>query len=37
MGATTQKSLKNIIEAKYSFTHPKSQLPLQLCCWKYSE
>lgn len=37
MGATTQKSIKNITEAKYSFSHPKSRTPLQLSLWKYTE
>lgn len=37
MGATTQKSIKNIIEAKYSFSHPKSRAPIHLSLWKYTE
>jgi hypothetical protein len=37
MGAATQKSIKNIIESKYSFVHPKSHYPLQLSCWRFTE
>lgn len=37
MGAATQKSIKNIIEAKYSFVHPKSHYPLQISCWRFTE
>lgn len=37
MGATTQKSIKNIIESKYSFSHPKSDYPLQISVWKFCD
>ena len=37
MGASTQKSIKNITQGKYSFVHPKSQYPLQISCWKFTE
>ncbi len=37
MGASTQKPIKNIIQSKYSFVHPKSQYPIQISCWKFTE
>jgi hypothetical protein len=37
MGATTQKSIKGIIDSKYSFSHPKSNSPLQISIWKFTE
>ena len=35
MGVTTHKPFKNIIDSKYSFSHPKAHLPLQISGWKF--
>lgn len=37
MGATSQKSIKTILDSKYSFSHPKSSLPFQVSVWRYTE
>jgi len=37
MGATSQKSVKDIVKSKYSFVHPKSQFQQQISCWKFTD